>query len=111
MNGAKDESRSRGLDFTVDLGWSELDIELCNDEAGDTERLRSSKAFVGRFRYGGGGVGEMESLLCVDLSRIDCDVWMVDGVGDLDIPEPRGEGELSLDLVRCAIRFEAPGGT
>ena len=82
------ESRSRGLlGLTVDLEWSELEIELCRDEAGDIERLRPSEAFCGKFPApGGGGVGEKESLLFEDLMRIDCDVaepWM-EGVGEME---------------------------
>lgn len=56
------------------------------------------------------GVGEIESLLCERLSGADCGVaapCMEEGVGEIDTLE-RGEGEieLSLDLVRCVIRFE-----
>ena len=90
MNGEQGEaeSKSRGLlDLTVDFGWSELEIKLCKDEAGDIERLRSSEAFCGKFRApGGGGVGEKESLLFEDLTRIDCEVavpWM-EGVGEME---------------------------
>ena len=89
MNGeqGKAESKSRGsLDLTDDLGWSELETELCKDEAGDMECLRPSKAFCGRFRATGGGrVGEIESLLFEDVARIDCEVvtpWI--GVGETE---------------------------
>ena len=56
------------------------------------------------------GVGEIESLLCVRLVGIECEVavpWIEEGVGEIDTLE-RGDGEieLSLDLVRCATRFE-----
>ena len=90
MNGEQGEaeSKSRGLlDLTVDFGWSELEIELCKDEAGDIECLRSSEAFCGKFQApGGGGVGEKEPLLFEDLTRIDCEVaalWM-EGVGEME---------------------------
>ena len=57
------------------------------------------------------GVGEIESLFCECLSEADCGVAALctegGGVGEIDTLE-RGEGEieLSLDLVRCVIRFE-----
>ena len=86
MNGepGEDESKSRGL--TVDLGWSIWEVELCTDEAGDIERLQSS---FGKFRApgGGGGVGENESLLLFeDLTRIDCEVALlwIGGVGEME---------------------------
>ena len=88
MNGeqGEDESKSRGL--TVDLGWSIWEIELCTDEAGDIERLRSSEEFCCKVRApgGGGGVGENESLLFEDLMRIDCEVALlwIGGVGDME---------------------------
>ena len=87
------ESKSRGLfDLTVNCGWSKLETELCTDKAGDTDRLRSSKAFCVKFLApgtwaGGGGVGEKESLLFEGLTRVGCEVaipCIVEGVGEME---------------------------